>query len=66
LTGAAIVMLVIFPIGAFIAGCILLGKKAAGAGAVIMILAVVSSYIWYGILTAGEDDCHTSYYGTTC
>jgi hypothetical protein len=47
LVGVAVLLMFIFPIGGFIAGCVLLSKRAAGAGAVIMCLSVVSGYVWY-------------------
>lgn len=49
LTAVAVILMVVFPIGGFIAGCILLGKRAVTAGAVIMVLSVVSGYIWYAL-----------------
>lgn len=46
LTAAGLVLMVIFPIGGFIVGCILLAKKAVGIGVVIMLLSFASGYFW--------------------
>lgn len=56
---AGVVMMVIFPIGGFIAGCVLLGRRAL-AGTVIMLLSVASMYVWYSLITADDGlDCST-------
>ena len=67
LTAVGIVLLFVFPIGGFIAGCILLGKRATTAGALIMVFSVVSGYVWYDYYTENQrqqcliDNLSTSY-----
>lgn len=46
LTVAGLVLMVVFPIGGFIVGCILLAKKAVTVGVVIMLLSFASGYFW--------------------
>ena len=41
--------MIIFPLGGFIAGCVLLGKRATTAGAIIMCLSLASGYFWYSL-----------------
>lgn len=48
LAAAGIVMMIIFPIGGFIAGCMLLSRKAL-PGVLIMVFSVASAYVWYDI-----------------
>lgn len=50
---AGIVMLVIFPIGGFIAGVALLSRRP-GAGVGLMLGSVFSAYVWFQILTPNE------------
>jgi len=46
---AGLVMMFIFPIGGFIAGCVLLGRRPSN-GVGLMIGSVISAYVWFQIL----------------
>jgi uncharacterized protein DUF2510 len=55
---ASLVMMIIFPIGGFIGGCVLLTRRAA-AGAAIMLFSVLSGYVWYEVITYDDPlQCH--------
>jgi hypothetical protein len=47
---AGLIMALIFPIGGFIAGCVLLGRKP-GAGVACMIISVIAMFYWYDYFT---------------
>jgi len=58
---AGVVMCFVLPLGAFIAGCILLARRAL-VGTVMMLFAVLSSFVWVFVTTqliTGDDalDC---------
>lgn len=57
LTIAGAVMVVLFPPGGFVAGAILLARRAL-VGTVIMLLSVLLFVAWYLVITSDDDlDC---------
>ena len=55
---AALLMMIFLPIGGFIAGCVLLTRKAL-AGTLIMFFSLVSAFVWYEMAFAESPaDCH--------